>query len=150
MRPGGAILLLVAVASCRHHDATETPAVDPPDEPFRATRPAVGTPRPFGIPAVQRFMPSNGADVILVEPPGRGVGGPGRCGIRAVRGFMLSNGGDVILVERQALPMVSWTITFPGGSLADPPGKEGRGSLCATLMVREQGPTANLLAATAS
>ncbi len=44
--------------------------------------------------------------------------------------FALDNGLQVILVERRAVPYVSWHVTFPVGSMADPPGKEGLASLC--------------------
>jgi zinc protease len=51
--------------------------------------------------------------------------------------FTLPGGAAVTLVERHNLPLVRWFITFPAGVLADPPGKEGLASLCATVMFAE-------------
>ena len=44
--------------------------------------------------------------------------------------FKLDNGLEIFLVERRTVPAVSWYLTFPLGSLMDPPGKEGLASLC--------------------
>ena len=44
--------------------------------------------------------------------------------------FQLPSGMQVYLVERRTVPNVSWYVTFPGGTLADPPGKTGLASLC--------------------
>jgi zinc protease len=44
--------------------------------------------------------------------------------------FMLPSGMQVFLVERRTVPNVSWFVSFPGGSLQDPPGKTGLASLC--------------------
>jgi zinc protease len=63
-----------------------------------------------------------------------------------VQRFTLGNGADVILVERHGLPMVTWYLVFPAGSINDPPGKEGLARLCTGLLVQGQGDTADLLA----
>ncbi|HVV86610.1 MAG TPA: pitrilysin family protein [Kofleriaceae bacterium] len=73
-----------------------------PDEPFRATQPPPGPPRPFRLPEVQTFT--------------------------------LANGIDVFLVEQHVLPIVSLDLTFDGGSVADPPGKEGLASVCMAML----------------
>jgi zinc protease len=38
-----------------------------PDEPFRATQPEAGAPRPFQLPAIKRFTLRNGIEVYLVQ-----------------------------------------------------------------------------------
>lgn len=53
----------------------------------------------------------------------------------SVQRFTLPNGVDVRLVERPALPLISWRLTFPGGALSDPPGKEGRAELCSLAVI---------------
>ena len=53
--------------------------------------------------------------------------------------FQLPNGLQVFLVERRTVPNVSWFVTFPVGSLQDPPGKTGLASLC--MNVSFQGST---------
>ncbi len=47
----------------------------------------------------------------------------------------LANGADLIVSEKHDLPLVSFTITFLGGSNQfDPPGRTGIGSLVASMM----------------
>ena len=53
--------------------------------------------------------------------------------------FQLPNGLQVFLVERRTVPNISWYVTFPLGSLQDPPAKIGLASLC--LNVSFQGST---------
>jgi zinc protease len=48
--------------------------------------------------------------------------------------FTFGNGVEVALVERHTIPVVSWYIQFPNGSIADPTGKEGLASLCLNVM----------------
>ncbi len=52
----------------------------------------------------------------------------------AIQTFALPNGIDVFLVERHELPTVSIDLTFPGGSIDDPAGKDGLATLCMGLM----------------
>jgi hypothetical protein len=48
--------------------------------------------------------------------------------------FKLKGGVEVFLVERHELPLVALNLTFEGGALLDPKGKEGMASLCAQLL----------------
>lgn len=73
-----------------------------PDEPFRATQPPAGPPRPFRLPQVQTFK--------------------------------LPSGVAVYLVEQHTLPIVSMDLSFDGGAISDPPGKEGLASVCMALL----------------
>ena len=47
--------------------------------------------------------------------------------------FTLESGVTVLLVERHTVPHVSWYLSFPVGSMMDPPGKEGLSSLCTNV-----------------
>jgi zinc protease len=114
-------VLLAALASCKRSEGG-APADTPPVDP---------PDEPFRAVRPQPEAPRP------FDPP-------------SIQRFTLTNGADVILVERHALPMISWQILFPTGSLADPPGKEGRARLCTSLMVQGQGDTADLLADFAS
>jgi predicted Zn-dependent peptidase len=98
-----ALLASGAGAAC-HHDGGAPPDVEPPDQPFRATRPPSRPRKAFETPAVDRFA--------------------------------LDTSVDVLLTERHTLPFAHWDIEFPGGSITDPPGKEGRANLCAALMIQ--------------
>ncbi len=51
-----------------------------------------------------------------------------------IQTFQLKNGVEVYLVERHELPTVALDLTFPGGSITDPAGKEGLASLCMDLV----------------
>jgi zinc protease len=48
--------------------------------------------------------------------------------------FKLAHGITAYLVERHDLPIVSLSLSFPGGAAVDPPRKEGLASVCAGLM----------------
>jgi zinc protease len=48
--------------------------------------------------------------------------------------FSLPDGIEVYLIERHALPTVSMELIFPGGSIDDPPGKEGAATVCMDLL----------------
>jgi zinc protease len=52
----------------------------------------------------------------------------------ALQRFSLPGGISVHLVERHNLPIVSMSLVFEGGGLVDPKGKDGLGSVCASLM----------------
>jgi zinc protease len=51
----------------------------------------------------------------------------------------LANGAKLWVIEDRALPLVSVRVTVPGGSAADPAGKEGRAALSDTMMARGAG-----------
>jgi predicted Zn-dependent peptidase len=50
-----------------------------------------------------------------------------------VQTIKLKNGITAYLVEQHTLPIVSWDLSFEGGGLADPAGKEGLASTCMAL-----------------
>ncbi|MBE7451223.1 MAG: insulinase family protein [Kofleriaceae bacterium] len=51
-----------------------------------------------------------------------------------VQTFKLKSGIAVYLVEQHTLPVVSLDLTFDGGAIADPAGKEGLASVCMAMM----------------
>jgi len=55
------------------------------------------------------------------------------------REIRLPNGATVILAEKRDVPMIAFQAWVRGGSLADPPGKEGVASLTADLLMKGAG-----------
>ena len=55
------------------------------------------------------------------------------------REIRLPNGALVILAEKRDVPMIAFQAWVRGGSLADPPGKEGVASLTADLLMKGAG-----------
>lgn len=51
-----------------------------------------------------------------------------------VKPFKLANGIEVFLVEQHTLPLVSMDLNFDGGSMVDPPGKEGLAGVCMSMI----------------
>jgi zinc protease len=51
-----------------------------------------------------------------------------------IKPFKLKSGIDVYLVEQHVLPIVSMDLTFAGGSISDPTGKEGLASVCMAML----------------
>ena len=51
-----------------------------------------------------------------------------------VKPFSLANGVKVFLVEQHTLPLVSMDLNFDGGSMVDPPGKEGLAGVCMSML----------------
>jgi predicted Zn-dependent peptidase len=51
-----------------------------------------------------------------------------------IKAFALRSGIQVYLVEQHALPLVSMDLSFDGGSLVDPEGKEGLASVCMAML----------------
>jgi predicted Zn-dependent peptidase len=51
-----------------------------------------------------------------------------------IKPFTLKSGLKVFLVEQHTLPIVSMDLTFDGGALVDPVGKEGLAAVCMNLL----------------
>jgi zinc protease len=107
----------------------ETPLVTP-EAP---TPPPAPAPEP---PAVtQTAQPQDLTfpdETFRAEQPKAGPPRPFR--LPKVQTFKLKNGIAVYLVEQHTLPIVSIDLTFDGGSIADPAGKEGLASVCMAMM----------------
>ena len=52
----------------------------------------------------------------------------------AITPFTLDNGIQVYLVEQHVLPIVSLDLSFDGGTMTDPIGKEGLASVCMSML----------------
>jgi zinc protease len=69
----------------------------------------------------------------------------------AFREETLPNGLRLVLIQRPAAPVVSLSLAVPGGSSADPPGKEGLAQLTAGMLAKGAGArTAEQVAAAAA
>jgi zinc protease len=66
------------------------------------------------------------------EQPKAGAPRPFR--LPEVQTFKLKSGIHVFLVEQHTLPIISLELTFDGGSINDPVGKEGLASVCMAMM----------------
>ena len=55
------------------------------------------------------------------------------------RAITLSNGAQIILAERHDLPLIAFRAFVNGGSLADPPGKEGLAGLTGAMLRKGAG-----------
>jgi zinc protease len=103
-----AVIAVLGVSACSDDNPGPPEWPEPPEEPVT---PLVFPDEPF------RAVRPTPAMAATFQPP-------------QPETFTLANGLRVILVERQTIPRVSWYLTFPGGSMMDPPGKEGLASLC--------------------
>jgi predicted Zn-dependent peptidase len=62
------------------------------------------------------------------------TGAPRAFRLPPVKAFTLASGVQVYLVEQHALPLVSIDLSFDGGSLIEPAGKEGLASVCMAML----------------
>jgi predicted Zn-dependent peptidase len=68
----------------------------------------------------------------------------------ATREVRLANGATFLLAERRDLPLIAFQAVIRGGSLADPPGKEGVASLTADMLRKGAGKRSALQIAAAT
>jgi predicted Zn-dependent peptidase len=71
-------------------------------------------------------------DAFRVRQPVAGAPRPFR--LPPVKSFALASGVKVYLVEQHALPLVSMDLSFDGGAVFDPKGKEGLASVCMAML----------------
>jgi predicted Zn-dependent peptidase len=127
------LLPLIVLAACKTTPATmpvqpappvaETPAPSPVQEPEPVhTVTQTATPQDLVFPdeAFRATQPAAGPQRPFHLP--------------AVKPFTLNNGIKVYLVEQHALPLVSIDLSFEGGSMTDPAGKEGLASVCMAML----------------
>ena len=141
IRSMSVLALAAAAASC-----TKTPApVEPANPAHQQSEPPMIPPQPqTPSPSAQAQPPAPTTQTAQPQPlefpdeafraeqPQPGPPRPFR--LPAVQTFTLKNGIAVYLVEQHTLPIVSLDLTFDGGSIADPPGKEGLASVCMAMM----------------
>lgn len=130
-------LLLAAalVASACGPRPAPVPASPPPvPGPVAVDEPAP-PPTPEPAPVTQSAQPQ---ELTFPDEPFRAeqpaAGAPRPFNLPEVQTFKLDNGIAVYLVEQHTLPIVSLDLSFDGGSIADPVGKEGLASVCMAMM----------------
>ncbi len=131
------IVLLTFLAACCKAPVAPTTAttVAPPPDPVPVAEPPEQQPIPEPTPVTQSAAPQ---DLTFPDEPFRAeqpkAGPPRPFRLPKVQTFKLASGIDVYLVEQHTLPIVSIDLTFDGGSIADPVGKEGLASVCMAMM----------------
>ena len=101
----------------------------PPLEP--ATSPSPPEPAPVTQTAQPQELTFPDEEFRASQPP---AAPPRPFRLPKVQTFALDNGIQVFLVEQHTLPVVSVDLTFDGGAIADPPGKEGLASVCMSMV----------------
>lgn len=127
-------LVLVLVAACGGKAVTTVPAPAPaPDlAPTPTPPPTEMTPMPVAMQTAspqELVFPDEDFRRKQPEPTA-----PRPFKLPPVKPFTLKNGIQVYLVEQHTLPIVSMDLSFDGGSLADPKGKDGLASMCMAML----------------
>jgi zinc protease len=129
-----ALAAAVAMLSCRttpprtvdrevepvDDDRTTSPPIDQPQETTTVSQ--IAKPQELVFPD----------EAFRAEQPRPGKPRPFR--LPEIKPFTLASGTKVFLVEQHALPLVSIDLSFDGGSMSDPPGKEGLASVCMAML----------------
>ena len=125
--------IVVAIASCCPPPKVTTPpvAVAPPPAPV----PPPVEEKPMPAPPTQTAQPQ---ELLFPDEDFRRTQ-PAPAAERpfhlpTVQTIALKNGITAYLVEQHTLPIVSWDLTFDGGAVSDPAGKEGLASTCMALL----------------
>ncbi len=130
-------LLVTVLAGCCPPKAATTPTPAPAPEPAITTTAPVEEPMPppTPTPTTQTAGPQDLAfpdEDFRRTQPAPTADRPFH--LPSVQTIKLKNGITAYLVEQHTLPIVSWDLTFDGGSLVDPAGKEGLSSICMALV----------------
>lgn len=136
----GTLLAAALLAACcppaatPHTIATPTPVEPTPVEPT-PTEPTPPPKPPEPAPVTQTATPQDlqfPAEDFRATQPTPGPVRPFK--LPAMQKFKLASGIEAYLVEQHTLPIVSMDLSFDGGAIADPPGKEGLASVCMAMM----------------
>ncbi len=129
-------LLLIVLAACGGSSKTTTvpaPAPSPAPPPVVDATEKPMQPEPMKV--VQTASPQ---ELAFPEEPFRNeqpkAGPPRPFKLPKVKPFTLKSGIKVFLVEQHVLPLVSIDLNFEGGSMVDPPGKEGLAGVCMSML----------------
>ena len=100
----------------------------------------------------QRVIPPRLLAAALVVAAILVSGGPAPAGVSlpATREVTLPNGARLILAEKHDVPLIAFAAYLRGGSLTDPPGKEGLASLTAQMLRKGAGKRTALQIASAA
>ncbi len=124
-----------ATTACGGKSATTTGPTLPDQGSVAETPTPTAPPAPESAPVTQTAQPqelSFPEEEFRAKQPAPTA--PRSFRLPKVQTFALKNGISVFLVEQHTLPIVSIDLTFDGGALADPRGKEGLASVCMSLM----------------
>ena len=132
-----ALVLVASVAAGCGPGPTARPPTPMPQPPVVAEPTPVPPPPPTPEPApvTQSAQPQELTfpdEPFRAEQPKAGPPRPFR--LPKVQTFKLKNGITVYLVEQHTLPIVSIDLTFDGGTIADPVGKQGLASVCMSMV----------------
>ena len=131
------LVLLAAFAACGPSPRPEPVAVltAQPEPPAAKAEPAMPAIQPPASVPTQTAVPQELAfpseDFRTKQPI---AGAPRPLRLPKVKPFTLGNGVRVFLVEQHALPIVSIDLSFDGGAMTDPKGKEGLASVCMAML----------------
>ncbi len=140
---GAWILILVAACGGGSPKPITAPAPSPipPPEPVAVdTKPE---PKPMTTPdqpaiAIKSVQTATPQELTFPEEDFRATqpkaGPPRPFKLPKVKPFTLASGIKVFLVEQHTLPLVSMDLNFDGGSMVDPPGKEGLAGVCMSML----------------
>jgi len=114
-------------------ETVPAPAPAPPKTPAATPQPEVSMPPFEKVP--QTAAPQELAfpdEAFRKQQPKAGPPRPFR--LPPVKPFRLKNGVQAYLVEQHELPIVSMDLSFDGGAMTDPKGKEGLASVCMAML----------------
>lgn len=130
--------MIAVIAACKTAPVAQP---EPPrEEPVTETPPDPGT-KPEKPGKSEEYKVTQTAQPQQLQFPEeefratQPVAGPPRpFRLPVMKPFTLKNGVKVYLVEQHTLPIISVDLNFEGGSLIDPPGKEGLASVCMSML----------------
>lgn len=134
-------LVLVLVAACG--GGSQKPTTAPAPAPIPPPDPVVVVPQPEPTPMttpppIKSVQTATPQELVFPEDEFRTTqpkaGPPRPFKLPKVKPFKLANGIKVFLVEQHTLPLVSMDLNFDGGSMVDPPGKEGLAGVCMSML----------------
>jgi predicted Zn-dependent peptidase len=129
--PASIVVAMVA-AAC---GPKAPPAAPPAPPPIPVAEPVTPPPPPEPVIVTQTAQPQ---ELTFPDEPFRAArptaSAPRPFRLPQVQTFKLKSGVSVYLIEQHTLPIVSMDLSFDGGSIADPAGKEGLASVCMSMM----------------
>jgi zinc protease len=129
-------LALILLAGCC--PAASTTTTTPKPTPVTDNTPPTPKPEEKPVPEPATTQTAKPQDLAFPEEDFRKsqpeAGPPRPFKLPAMKPFTLANGIKVYLVEQHTLPIVSMDLSFDGGQLFDPKGKEGLVSVCMSML----------------